>query len=299
MHIEQANSTVLSAVLKKIGLSPIERKGHELWYCSPFRKEKMAGFHINTLSNTWHDAHLKRGGKVIDFVCSWLQYHEEDHTIPDALRWLDNLRLPEPAICFAQEDIAENPAALTLHKASPLRHASLVAYLDAKGISLSLAKRYLKEIHAHNAATGNDFCAVGIINEDGGYEVKNTLFKGCIFPQTVSFIRGAKYPPEEVHIFEDFTDFLAALAYRKESRLEGDAIILHRLACLRHALPYVRNYPSYKRLYTWMNNDHMGKKATQSLKAFAGHEGLTFKAMNRIYAPHRNVSLWHKENLHR
>lgn len=294
MHIEQANRTDLPAILKKIGLATIKHKGDEIWYYSPFRKKRTAGLHVNKHHNTWYDTCLKKGGKVMDFVRAYLQYHEEDHTPADILRWLDNMSVPDPLQGFPLDGMCDKD--LMPHNVYPLANATLAAYLTLQGIPLPLAKLYLKEIHAHNPETGHDFYTVGMVNLDGGYEMRNELFKGCLGIQTISFFRGATYPPSSVHVFEDMTDFLAALASQKINRFEGDAIILHKLSCLPQAVPYIKNYPCYKAIHSWMSNSPTGKDVTHSLKMLAAQEGLVFKAMNNTYLPFQSVSIWHRQN---
>ena len=93
MNIEQANAIPLSAVLQKLGAAPTRQNNHDVWYRSPFRKERTASFHIHTKRNVWYDHGEGKGGKVVDFVCRYLESQGEDHTPVDALRWLTNMHI--------------------------------------------------------------------------------------------------------------------------------------------------------------------------------------------------------------
>ena len=187
-----------------------------------------------------------------------------------------------------------NEPTLILRNVSSLQNASFIHYLRSRGIPMLLAKRYLKEFHVYNNNTGNDFHAFGIRNVNEGYELKNPCFEGCIEPRGISFIRGTEVLHDEAHVFNTMLDFLSVLAWQKTSRVEWDAIILNGLNYLPQAFPYLRNY-TYETIYTWLDNDKQGEATTQALHDLAKQEGnFVIHPMNSIYAPHRDVSTWHK-----
>ena len=192
---------------------------------------------------------------------------------------------------------SNHEATLIVRKVYSLQNAAFIHYLRSKGIPMLLAKRYLKELHVYNIKTGNDFHAFGIENVNEGYELKNPCFEGCIAPKGISLIRGTEVLHDEAHVFNNVMDFLSVLAYQKTSRVEWDAIILNGLDCLPQAFPYIKNY-SYKTLYTWLDNDAAGEAATKALHDLAEQEGnFVVAPMNNIYAPHNDVSAWHRCSL--
>lgn len=297
MNTDHANGIPLSSILQKLALHPTSSNGYDLWYNSPLRNEKTPSFHIHTVKNVWYDFGAGKGGSVIDFVCAWLESHCEDHTVADALRWLDNMHSFSPKALPLKEDTDSNAPALELRTVSPLQNPLFINYLSSRGIPLTLAKRYLKEANVRNSYTGKTFSAIAIQNESGGYELRNKFFKGCIAPKDIAFIRGRNPVPNEVHIFEGFMDFLSALIYEKTLRFEGDAIILNSVSGLNQAWPYLKGY-GYKSLYTWLDNDSAGETATQSFRKFAKEQKInSFQAMNQIYAPHKDVNAWHMNRL--
>jgi hypothetical protein len=290
----------LPEILKKIDCQIVKHNVFDIWYHSPFRSEKTASFHVSAVKNVWYDFGEAKGGNVIDFVCAYLKSYGEDDTLVDALRWLDNMMMSPPStvLFFPREKSSKACVTLWLHKeVYDLEHPGLVDYLESRGIPLLLAKKYLKEALVRNAYTDRKFYAISFRNEGNGYELRNKFFKGCISPKSISFIRGTKVPAEEIHVFEGFMDFLSALSYQRGNRFEGDVIILNSLICLAQALPYIKNY-TYKMLYSWLDNDEAGQKATKALKEFAAKEkNLTFKSMNETYAPHKDVNAWHMHKL--
>ena len=61
------------------------------------------------------------------------------------------------------------------------------------------------------------------------------------------------------------------------------------MACVPQALPYIENY-TYQTLYTWLDNDAAGERATDAFNKFAAQQGkITVKPMNQTYAPHSRL----------
>lgn len=298
MNASHANAIALSQILHMLGFHPVSQKGNDCWYLSPLRKEKTPSFHVNDKKNIWYDFGGEKGGTVIDFVQAYLQSQGEDHTVRDALRWLENMiLLPEVYSAVPEPEFTETDACLTLKARTDLKSACLIRYLEERGISQAVATKYIKELHIHNSHTGNDFFCLGFKNEDDGYELRNPMFKGCLAPKTLSFIRGSKVLPKEIHVFEGFMDFLTVLELEHKQKLQGDAIVLNSVSCLSQALPYIRNY-GYETLYSWLDNDHAGKQALSVLDSFIGEQkGLTHKPMNQIFEQHKDVNAWRVASL--
>lgn len=297
MNMEQAKAISLSLILDIIGCKAVKKKGNDIWYHSPFREDKTASFHIHTGKNIWYDFGEAKGGNAIDFVCLYLERQNEDYTPADALRWLTNMR-PVGSPCLASiESGTDYKTTLSLRRVSSLQNTSLISYLKSRGISAALAKKYLKEVHIYNTDTGKNFFALGLLNEGEGYELRNNLFKGCVAPKNITFIRGTQSMPKEIHVFEGFMDFLSALAEKNTDRFEGDTIILNSVSCLKHAFTYIANY-TYRTVYSWLDNDAAGINAAQGLKEFVLSQGnLALRQMNRVYAKHKDVNAWHMQKL--
>ncbi len=293
MNIEQANAIALPEILHKIGCTPFKNKGAEIWYHSPLRNERTASFHVNTLKNVWYDFGLAKGGDVVSFIRAYLESLNEDSTPVDALRWLRNMTLPSLPVKIPEDTKTETAKALTLWKVQELSYRPLIQYLEVRGISAGVAKKYVQEIIAHNANSGKKFYSIGLPTEGDGYELRNKFFKGCIGDKSISFIRGTCLPAEELHIFEGMMDFLSAASMQKENVFSGDVIILNSVSCLPQVFPYIKGY-IYRSLYTWLDNDHAGRKATEILKELCKENGMpSFHTMNSSYEPDKDVNEWH------
>lgn len=55
MNIKDAKQIRIVEYLRIIGYSPVNVKGHQYWYLSPFRDEKTASFKVNDAINEWYD----------------------------------------------------------------------------------------------------------------------------------------------------------------------------------------------------------------------------------------------------
>lgn len=294
MDIEHANTIPIAEILTKLSQQPQHTNHHKLRYLSPLRNEKTASFHLNTKTNRWHDFGEGIGGDTVNFVCAYLRSTKEPDTIPDALRWINNMA---GGSCYIapvvfEEHRPEEPS-LSLKTKRPIQHVGLTHYLTKRGISLPIAHRHLKEVHVRNHNTNKSFFALGFPNEEGGFELRNPFFKGSLGSKSISFIRGSEPKPRGIHLFEGFMDYLSAISQLKGATFKDDAIVLNSLSCLKQAIPYMQNY-GYGVAYTWLDNDTAGEKATLSLtEFFKTQDELVHKRMNRVYAPHKDVNAWH------
>lgn len=297
MNMEQANAIPMSEILDKVGCKIGKSSSYDLMYFSPFRDEKTASFHVNTMKNRWFDFGMGCGGTVIDFVCRYLEMQQEDHTPSDGLRWVNNMMKPSATvITFPTGEPQEVFPALKFVSAKPLQALFLLDYLKERGIPSLLAKKHLKEVRVRNTKTKRELTAIGFKNADGGFELRNSAFKGSLSPKGISLVRGKELMPESLHVFEGFLDFLSALMYQSGNAFRGDAIILNSVGCLPKAVPYILNY-SYRHIYSWLDNDTAGRNATQVLKEFAEDGRMKFTPMNSQYATHKDVNAWHMNKL--
>ncbi len=194
----------------------------------------------------------------------------------------------------AESDREPKPT-LAMHRLQEIKHPGLVAYLKDRGIPVGLAKLYLKEAVMINVEKGTKFHALAMRNEDDGFELKNMFFKGCFGRKSITFIRGSEPLTTEVHFFEGMEDFLSAACLQSEQKFEDDVIILHSVANVAKGLAYIKGYPLYKTVISWMDNDKAGESATAALKAFCAEANLAFRPMNELYAEYQDVNAWYQQ----
>jgi hypothetical protein len=297
MNIERAKSILISEILDKMNSRLSRQTNTEAWYYSPFRNEKTPSFHVNKVNNVWYDFGEAKGGDTIQLVRHYLASENENSSVSDALRWIGNMTGHTPVIAnVIKVDFKATDPKLTLKTVNRIAHPALIQYLEKRGIPISLGRDYLREIKVLNTETQKTFFALGIRNEDAGYELRNLFFKGSVGKKNITFIRGTKPKPDGIHFFEGFMDFLSVIAGNGNTKFEDDTIILNSVANLKKASPYLYKY-GYKVGYTWMDNDESGKKATKALNEYFKTQSIRHKPMNESYEPHKDVNAWHMDLL--
>lgn len=296
MNIETAKKIPISLLLEKLGAIRTLQKQHHERYLSPWRREKTASFHVDIPKNVWYDHGEGIGGNGVDLVCEHLKRSGVDYTAGDALRWMRNMtefspiNLPEPANI-------DRPKKLVIENVTVIKHLLLKRYIKERGIDFDLAKLYLKEVQIVSPDKNSRFSALGLENEDGGWELRNPFFKGCIGHKAPTFIRGNIPKPSNIDVSEGTFDFLTILTVEKKERLDGDFLVLHSVSCLNKGIPFIKSY-GYRTLRSWLQNDKAGIKASETLQQFAStEEGLTFRSMNKFFLPHKDVNAWHINKL--
>lgn len=297
MNIEQAKSVPLIDILDKLGIVLKRKTETDYWYLSPFRHEKTASFKVHSPKNIWYDFGEQIGGDVVAFVTTYLERQGEAATCSDALRWIGNMcgDIPRIAPVETHENVQPEPK-LKLIKSQPIQHPALERYLEERGIGVEVAKQYLQEVRVKNKETGSSLFALGLLNEENGYELRNSFFKGCVGKKSISVIRGKSPNFEAIHMFEGVMDFLSIVTDLPGGKLDHDAIVLNSLSNLSQASAYIHRF-GYTRLWTWMDNDEAGQKAKANIQAFVENEaGLSHYPMNDSYKGFKDVNAWHVHN---
>ena len=95
----------------------------------------------------------------------------------------------------------------------------------------------------------------------GGYEVRNSFFKGCIAPKDITHIRQQGEPREKCLVFEGFMDYLSFLTLRTKNcpvmpNLDRqDYVILNSTANVQKAIDALGQY---ERIHCLLDNDGAG-----------------------------------------
>ena len=261
MTIEESKNIKLADYLHSLGYNPIKQQGKSLWYKSPLREEQEPSFKVNTDRNLWYDFGAGKGGNIIALA--------QELYASDSLPYLLN-RIAEQTphvrpVSFSFRQRRTEPSFQHL-EVRELSHPALLRYLQGRGINLELAKRECKELHFTN--NGKPFFAIGFPNMAGGYEVRNSFFKGCIAPKDITHIRQQGEPREKCLVFKGFMDYLSFLTLRMKncptmSDLDRqDYVILNSTSNVSKAIDVL--YP-YERIHCMLDNDKAGYEATRAI----------------------------------
>jgi len=295
MNIEQAKAIAIAEILERLELRPSKENETDAYFHSPFRNERTPSFHVNKKDNVWYDHGEGIGGNAFDLVLKILEVSGYGYQPADGLRWIRNTNL-DPSLPKPRDPVKNKQSKWKLLDVMQLENLALIRYLNRRGINIDIAKKYTKEVYAIRRGTLTKIFAIGFKNEDGGYELRNKFFKSSISPKTITFIRADKPKPDGVIIFEGFMDFLT-YATINNCVFSSDVIVLNSVACVDHAIRYIKNY-GYRFVCTYLDNDKSGDKATKRLAEFIRSEpGLVHKPMNDVYAGHEDYNAWHMASL--
>lgn len=274
--ISQINRFPIVDYLRGLGIEPVKVRGNDYWYLSPLRAEKQPSFKVSAKLNLWYDFGLGKGGTLYDLG---IHLHGDEQMLRNRLSNVNSF-----AFSSNPDQKSASESKLEIISISALSSPNLRKYLTSRGISLSAAQHYCKEIEFRIAH--NTYLAVGFLNCSGGYELRNSWFKGSSSPKDISLI---KTNPKSLRlsVFEGFTDFLSALTLNdirfKKATTQTDFLVLNSLSFLSREIPLFR---SYSGTTLFVDNDAAGKQAKEALK----ENGISFHDASLWYAPHKDVN---------
>ena len=298
MNIEQAKAVPILEILACMGHEPVKLGTKEAWFLSPRRNEKHASFKVCLNKNVWYDHGDGIGGDTVALACIYLEQCGHGSSVADALRWIKNMTSNIPLIrTVSVQDFSDKDMNLKIKDVRPIQKQGLVKYVESRGITIPVARKFLKQVHVFNKKSNSTIYALGFKNENHGYELRNRQFKGCVGSKDVTFIRGTTPKPDSVHVFEGFMDFLTIITRQGGKPIEGDTIVMNSISCLHETAALIKDY-GYLNAYTWLDNDAAGKKATKALgEFFKTQEALRHQPMNPIYKDSNDVNEWHMKKL--
>lgn len=251
MEIQHIKQIAIIDYLQQLGYAPARVQGIQYWYCSPLRNERTPSFKVNTERNQWYDFGSGEHGDIIDLVCTLQRC-----TISEAIGLLSGAKqVAHQEISFGGErKISERK--LEILSAHPLSNPNLLRYLAERAIPLSVANTYCSEVLFSNMK--RTYYAIGFANDTGGWEIRNSYFKGCIAPKAITTITKCF---DRLQIFEGFMDFLSCQTLNPSSK--NDAIVLNSLVLLPRIKEQIAGYQEVE---SFLDNDDAGRKSFAVLK---------------------------------
>lgn len=253
MEIQHIKQIAIIDYLQQRGYAPARVQGIHYWYCSPLRNEGTPSFKVNTERNQWYDFGSGEHGDIIDLVCTLHRC-----SISEAIQHLCGTKqVAHQEFSFGGER-KNFERKLEILSAQPLSNPNLLRNLAVRAIPLSVAKAYCSEVLFRNMK--QTYYAIGFVNDTGGWEIRNSYFKGCIAPKAITTIRKGT---NRLQIFEGFMDFLSWQTLNPSSK--SDAIVLNSLALLPRIKEQIAGYQEVE---SFLDNDDAGRKSFEVLKQF-------------------------------
>lgn len=274
MNCKQFNSIKLEEVLASLGHLPTKQNKKEAWYLNPFATETQASFKLNKKFNLWYLHSEGIGGNNTDFIMKY-----QNASVKEVLKWAkkQNFSSFQP-----QKDIhlQKSIPNYQITKITELQNENLKNYLHQRGLSQNVYP-FIKEIHF--AIRDKQLYAIGFENLSGGWELRNSFYKGSLLKKDISVINlnNNQEKNKNVVVFEGFTD---ALSFIKMKRFfKGDLLVMNSISLLNKTKEYLKNYSD---IHLFLDNDRAGKICkNEILKSFP-----QAKDHSAIYFPHKDLN---------
>ena len=256
INCETARNFSVEKALEKLGHFPKKTTEKEAWFLSPFRSETQASFKVSKIKNRWYDHGEGIGGNVIDLVCKILKC-----SIKDTLMFLSE-SIP---INIIEQQYQRDTTAINIMKGVNIKiikvqeimHPALIQYLDSRGISLTTANTYCKEVWYKHKKT--QFFAIGLKNHKNGWELRNKIFKNSSSPKSYTYIQNNN---KQVIILEGMFDLLSLATLDGNLLKTSDVLVLNSISFRNDIDIYISKYTL---VYLYLDNDIPGQKAAQYL----------------------------------
>lgn len=256
----------LSGLLSNLGYEPAKKSGKELFYRSMLRDTDLnPSFCVNEELGVWFDHGMGKGGNVVDFgIAFWKQL-----SFPEVLEKISISAALKPdgnIVDFSPENYRRRRAIKLPHyKIEDTRelgnNSAITNYLNSRGI-YGLGKGLLKELYYYvedEKKTKKHFFAAGWPNENGGWDVRNLYFKGCLGPKGMTQVEGN---PERIIVFEGMMNYLS---WKFEHEDENPtALIMNSIAFLSAA---TKRCKGFSEVVIFFDHDDAGEKATAQILA--------------------------------
>lgn len=252
---EEAKEQIdLVEYLEYLGHRPVRVSRQNYSYHSPLRNERTPSFSVNRLKRLWYDHGTGEGGSIIDFGTKYFGC-----TIPELLEKLETffpLHHYDPKLIHSPALTDEGRVKIL--REEKLLSLALISYLEERRIPIDIAGKYCSEIHYQ--INERNYFAIGFKNNSGGYELRNSFFKGSSSPKDVTFIDNGE---EKLAVFEGFFDFLSYVFIQQNNQLPAaNFLIMNSTSLVEKARPF---FERHALVNLYLDNDTTGKKLTASL----------------------------------
>lgn len=266
ISIAEAKQIDMVDFLKKIGYTPQKIKNKDHWFLSPLREEKTPSFKVNRQLNVWYDHGTGEGGNLIDFGIRYFKC-----SVAELLQKISQPQSPG----FSFHPHSYQPAGekkKTSHEAGKIRIISnreisnheLQEYLNTRQIPLPIASQFCEEVSFE--LYGKKHLAIGFKNDSGGYELRNSYFKGSSTPKEPRLI--PQNDAKDLAVFEGFFSFLSFQTMQQSELknlidlpiIQADSLVLNSVSFFEKSRERMEQYAN---IHLFLDHDRMGMKCTQ------------------------------------
>lgn len=254
--------------LARLGHHPSFKSGKEFFYLSMLREERTASFCVDEKLGVWYDhggpnpSGIK-GGNVIDLALAYWY----PSTFREVLEKINKVCQVEhsAAISVQREKLRPRKAVkIPNYRISEIKelgnNPAITNHLQSRGV-WPVAHDYLKEVYyfiEDEKKLRKYFFSAGWPNENGGWEVNNPYFKGCLGAKGLTVVPG---DPDRLTLFEGMMDYLS---WKFEQQDKGETVILLNGVTFIEAA--IKRAAGYEERTVFFDNDEAGESATQAFQ---------------------------------
>lgn len=273
----KARQMDIVSYLSSLGYESAKIRNCDYWYLSPLRDEKTPSFKVNCKLNRWYDHGIGKGGNLIDFAILY-----NNCTVREFLQTLGhNLSFHQPISTGFIKEHEDAVSPIKIIKESTLTSFILHRYLYQRRIPIEVAKLFCKEVTYE--LSGRQYFAIGFKNNSGGYELRNSFFKGSSAPKNITTVSNNA---KEVAVFEGFFDFLSFMAISQTNKqIQTDFIILNSVSLFEKGRPFMEQHEV---INLYLDNDKTGQNCTQ----YALSLSEKYKDKSGLYQHHKDLNDW-------
>jgi DNA primase len=280
MNCKQFNSISLEEVLLSLGHFPTKQNEKEAWYLNPFASESQASFKLDKRINAWYLHSEGVGGNNTDFMKKYL-----NTSVNEVLIWAEKQKFSS---FHQQQRIKKSQPNYRINEILNLENPNLKKYLQERGLSPKIYD-YIKEVRF--TVGEKKLYAIGFENLSGGFELRNSFYKGSLLKKDISIINLnssiqdiTNFQAEKIRTVAVFEGFLDALSFVEMQRsFAGDILVMNSIALLNKSIERLKNYSD---INLFLDNDTAGIKCkSQIIKSFPGA-----KDHSGVYSNHKDLN---------
>ena len=286
---QEAKQINIVELLAALGFTPAKTSRGDYWYLSPFRNERTASFKVHREGKKWFDFGEGIGGNIIDFAMKFFQCDAKDaaQKLLGVSRKSDfSFHPPHIPLAAAGEKKEQAGAGITILATRLLQNKPLVGYIEESKIPLDISQQFCREVDF--LLNGTAQFAVGFENRSGGFELRNSLFKGSSSPKDVTFFDNNC---SQVCVFEGFFDFLSFAALRPHIASElSNCLVLNSLSYFEKSRSLIEQH---KRIFLFLDQGKAGRQSTQ--KALGWDKEIKqsrYADCSAFYQRHEDLNAW-------
>ncbi|UIO95447.1 toprim domain-containing protein [Elizabethkingia miricola] len=205
-------------------------------------------------------------------------------SVKEVLEWAENQNFfsfqPQNSI-QKQNSLKQN---YQITEIKEFQNENLKDYLHQRGLSTKVYP-LVKEIHFK--MNGKNLYAIGFENLSGGWELRNSFYKGSLLMKDISILnfnnesQNQNETGKRIAIFEGFIDALSFVEMKPF--YNGYLLVMNSISLLNKTKDHLKNYSE---IHLFLDNDKAGETCKNSiLKSFP-----EAKDHSEIYALHKDLN---------